>query len=98
MDEHGQPDRRGQGRGQSLSALRHGGADGAKPVLLAGLGGCLVVERQGHAAHAIRPADFHGEGVTLCPANAQSRRQPGLDQQDESHKAQKLGGEPAHAV
>jgi hypothetical protein len=84
MDERNKPGRHGQGRGQRLGALRHGGADGAKPMLLAGLRRRLVVQGEWHAAHALGPADLHDNGVSLRPAYAQSRRQRGLEQQDQS--------------
>lgn len=65
-------------------------------MLLAFLGRRLIVQSERHAAHAIGPTDFNGEGVTLRPADTQSRRQPGLDEQDESHEAQYLGGVSSH--
>ena len=65
-------------------------------MLVAFLGRRLIVQSEGHAAHAIGPTDFNGEGVTLRPADTQSRRQPGLDEQDESHEAQYLGGVSSH--
>lgn len=96
MDERNKPSRHGQGRGQRLGALRHGGADGAKPMLLAGRRRRLVVEGERHAAHALRPADFHGKRMTLRPTNAQGRCEHGLEQQDQSHKARDWGGNPDH--
>jgi len=51
---------------------------------LAGLGGGLIVQGEWHAAHALGPADLHDNGVSLRPADAQSRRQRGLEQQDQS--------------
>ena len=96
MDEHNKPGRHGQGGGQRLGTLRHGGADGAKPMLLAGLRRRLVVQGEWHAAHALRPANFHGKGMPLGPADAQGGRQHGLEQQDQSHKARDWGGNPDH--